>query len=1042
MPPGPAAPTGANNNGATAGSLNSGAMGTLGTNVLQQDLDTLNRSVQELTTAVNNMAMNMQTGTTGQFGASTRQQGPANNNGGFPGMINASRLGATSSGGNGGWGSNISGMSSGGYASNRSMYSGNGGTGSGAMALAGAVAGYGAAQSQNLVGLNSYATQSLIGYDYNGQSQSQAMQQLYGQAGASPNKQISIGTGALSDNIQMAQTLQQVAGSQNIKATSLGRGALGAAYGFGITNPNLTAASAGQMGAGLYGQQFSYNLRSLGYGFSMRNGQGGANMNAGQGAMSILQKMNLGKATSQQVTAAFATGGAAQQNLNYLTSGTGITAPAMQQYLTDYAQLVNNKGLTSTAANSLMSQAASGSSSQMKSARAQLSKYGVSTANNDLASLTENAASSTGRAGDVASGFNSGLQQSAGLLTSFNNALNSILKGPLGTALGYGGGSLGTISGSALGSGSNMLGTAGSYMMIQKLMAKGGAGAAAGEGAEGAATAAAGGGTLAAGASVALPAIAALYGLNKIKTRGGGSLVKPTSSDLGIHGKWWDDLFGGGGSPGWLTNDLTGGRFETNKATMGGGAVPMASASSSQQTTGGKSQAASVSSAAKKAVSAAESQKGIPYRYGAETPGVGFDCSGLIQWAYKQAGIALPRTSQQMWSQLSKRAVSTDKVQEGDLVFTAGSDGSAGAPGHVGLMISDHQLIEAPRTGENVKIIGYDRGQWSHAARPAGSGSFIKGAQASVSGTAAGGTGNTGRSAGLGGGGSLAGGSSGNYGSVNEADVISAMGGGGQGGSSATTSMGGNGTSGSKNTVTGKSSGNTPATGGSIKVPAGSISAIAKKLAKKYGWDSGTQWDDFVKVENREAGWNLHAKNPTSTAYGLAQFIDGPSEYYKYGGNPNTAQGQLTAMFAYIKERYGSPAKAWSNEQSAGYYAAGGMTLPGLAVVGERGPELMMQGGGNQVFSNSQTMALINSIKGASPAQSPWKTDITSGGGGSSAAASHQVNVSFGTNSIIVNTSGNSTQAATQSAQEIQRQITKSLGHASIHQAIRSGDKL
>lgn len=1054
MPPGPSAPTGANNNGSTTGSLGSGALGTLGTNVLQQDLDSLNRSVQELTTAVNTLSQSMQTGS--QFGGSaTKQQGPANNNSGFPSMINPSRMGSQTSGGNGGYGSNISGMTSGGYSSNRSLYSGNGGFASGALAMVGAVAGYGASQSQNLVGLNSYATQSLIGYNYNGISQNQAMNQLYGQAGAMPNQQLSIGTGNMQDNLQFAQTLQSAAGSQNISQTARGRGALSAAYGFGVTNPNLSAASAASMGAGLYSPMLSYNMARLGYGNTILSRKaGGTNLNAGQSAMAILGGMNLSKATSQQVTAAFASGGAAQQNLNYLLQGTGISSSAMQGYLTDYAQLVNNSKLSSTQANTLMTQAASGSSSQMKSARAQLAKYGISTANNDLSALVQNQASQTGRAGDVASGFNSGLQQSASLLEDFNNALNSLLHGPLGSILGYGGGAAGTIAGSALGSGANMLGTAGSYMMLNKLMSRSAAKSIATDSAdtllEGGSAGVlsklglGGGSGLAGGLGVA----AALYGLSKTpsfnksqpqlnqlsqfftnKSAGPGGSTSGWNSwnQTGKNfGNWlgtdpknwslnaWHSLFGGGNS---------------NPASTGGGATGVSS--STQQRTGGNTQSGSVSGAARKAVSAAESQAGVAYKYGAEIPGVGFDCSALIQWAYKQAGVSLPRTSQSQWSSLSKRSVPLDKVQEGDLVFAAGSDGTGNAPGHVGMMVSPHQVIQAPYTGADIKVSAYNQGDWQHAARPSGSGSFIAGATASsVSGGS--GVGNTGASKGISG-------SGGAYGSVNELDVINAMGGGGRGGSVTTSTGASNGTSGSKNTVTGGSG------GGSTSVPpsASSMVAIARQIARKYGWSSGVQWDDFVKVENREAGWNLRAQNPSSRAYGVGQFINGPSDYYKFGGNPNNAQGQFTAMFRYIKQRYGSPAGAWAQEQKVGWYGAGGSTLPGLAMVGERGPELMMQGGGNQVFSNSQTMQLINAIRGSSPAQTPWKTDMTSNSyKSSSSSAQPQVNISFGTNSIVVNAQGNSTQQATQSAQEIQRQISRTLGNSSIHQAIRNGDKL
>ena len=1064
----PTQPTGMNNTGNTTGSLQSGALGTLGTNVLQQGIDTLNTSVQGLTTAVNNLVQNIQTnGGSMGGGTATRQQGPANSNAGFPRIVNPTRLGSQTAGGNGGYGSNMSGMSSGGYMSNRSLYSGNGGFSSGALAMVGAVAGYGAQQSQQLVALNSYATQSLIGYNYNGMSQNQAMQQLYGQAGATPGRQLSIGTGSLQDNLQFAQTLQSAAGSQNISQSARGRGALSAAYGFGISNPNLTAASAASMGAGLYSPMLSYNMQRLGYGGTiLSHSPGGVNMNAGQSAQAILSGLGLKGATSQQVTAAFASGGKAAVSLPYLLQGTNISQTAMQQYLTDYAQLINNSKLSATQASNLMTQAASGSASQMKSARAQLSKYGISTANNDLASLVQNQASQTGRAGEVAGGFNTGLQQAAGLLEDFNNALNKILNGPLGTALGYGGGALGTFAGSALGSGTNMLGTAGSYMMLNKLMSRSAANgiATAGESELTADAAASGLGGLASGSGAlgALGPLALILGGGLV----GGKLTTQLNNTLGRRG-----LPGIGGSAAYLkylssqantgSNPVSktlnkgvvtlpqGFSIEgaikslwndvTNPAVTNPGATG-ASMATSQQKTGGNTQSASVSAAAKKAVSAAESQKGVPYAYGKETPGVGFDCSALVQWAYKQAGVNLPRTSQGQWAALSKRSVPLDKVQEGDLVFMAGADGTSASPGHVGLMISGHQLIQAPQTGQDVSIISYDPNAWQHAARPSGSGSFIAGNTGQV-GTPASGT--TGSGTGVGNRGMSSGvnGSRGAYGSVNEVDVISAMGsylGGGNGGSSARTS---NGSSGSPNTVTKSAAG---AGTSSIPTSSSKVAAIAKQIAQKYGWATGQQWDAFVKVENREASWNLTAQNPSSSAYGLAQFINGPQDYYKYGGNPNTAQGQLTAMFNYIKQRYGSPAGAWAKEQSAGWYAAGGMTLPGLAIVGERGPELMMQGGGNQVFSNSQTMQLINAIRGSSPAQSPWKTNVTEPNGykGPSSSASPNINITFGTNSIVVNAQGNSTQQATQSAMEIQRQISKTLGNASIHQAIRNGDKL
>jgi hypothetical protein len=107
----------------------------------------------------------------------------------------------------------------------------------------------------------------------------------------------------------------------------------------------------------------------------------------------------------------------------------------------------------------------------------------------------------------------------------------------------------------------------------------------------------------------------------------------------------------------------------------------------------------------------------------------------------------------------------------------------------------------------------------------------------------------------------------------------------------------------------------------------GIIAAMMKNLAAARGW-TGAQWSALYDVENREAGFNMTAQNPTSGAYGLAQFINGPGEYAQYGGNSTTALGQVTAMLNYIAQRYGTPEGAWAHEQQFGWYAGGGPVAP------------------------------------------------------------------------------------------------------------------
>lgn len=98
------------------------------------------------------------------------------------------------------------------------------------------------------------------------------------------------------------------------------------------------------------------------------------------------------------------------------------------------------------------------------------------------------------------------------------------------------------------------------------------------------------------------------------------------------------------------------------------------------------------------AVSAAESQVGVPYVWGAEDPGRGFDCSGLTAWAWGQAGVYLPHYS---GAQMADSApVPISDLQPGDLLFY-GPNGDT----HVAMYIGGGQMIEAPETGENVSIV-------------------------------------------------------------------------------------------------------------------------------------------------------------------------------------------------------------------------------------------------------------------------------------------------------------------------------------------------
>ena len=111
--------------------------------------------------------------------------------------------------------------------------------------------------------------------------------------------------------------------------------------------------------------------------------------------------------------------------------------------------------------------------------------------------------------------------------------------------------------------------------------------------------------------------------------------------------------------------------------------------------------AAPPSAAAATALAYALSQLGTPYRFGGETPGVGFDCSGRTQAAYAAAGVTLPRVAQAQYD-AGPHVPPGAPLEPGDLVFfgTSTSDVT-----HVGIVVNPAgEMIDAPHTGAQVRI--------------------------------------------------------------------------------------------------------------------------------------------------------------------------------------------------------------------------------------------------------------------------------------------------------------------------------------------------
>jgi hypothetical protein len=94
---------------------------------------------------------------------------------------------------------------------------------------------------------------------------------------------------------------------------------------------------------------------------------------------------------------------------------------------------------------------------------------------------------------------------------------------------------------------------------------------------------------------------------------------------------------------------------------------------------------------------------------------------------------------------------------------------------------------------------------------------------------------------------------------------------------------------------------------------------LGQQLAASYGWGSGSQWTALNNVVMKESGWCNTIQNPSSTAYGIGQFLN--TTWATVGGTKtSSAETQIKLMLLYIQQRYGTPEAAWAHEQKYGNY--------------------------------------------------------------------------------------------------------------------------
>lgn len=891
---------------------NIGASRLLGTNNLQQAADSLTSQVNKIASAIGNLTSSFQrmTGATGSTFSTSWNSGSnrANysSNGGGGTFSFGSMNGAAANGGGGSFGSMIP-MSRGG-------------------AAAGAVLGVASA-------LTNYANRNMstnMQADY-----FNTRAAMMGSSWSAANNAVfknNAGSLGFADSARAGYISQYAFGSA--AGTPQFNAQFSQVKAFGYLNPTLGATGAATAAQQTYSARSLMGLTSLGYASPIM--PGGQQTSMSTIAQSIYARTfgRNAKLTPQQLTAALGQGGSLSVNLQAAGRAAGWSSSTMQEYAGYFTGLATAEkhGMSANKYFQLAQQAGAND----KSAQAQLRSVGIGTSmfqnQNNLnatratrqADILESLAPAFDRATQAVDKFsqaltnilkNTGLDKvigtGAGSLAPFSNALSG-LSGGVGAGLGLmgaarmfrgGGGLLGRLGG-LFGRGGPATTANGALRATQgadgvwSVAGTGGRAAALGGALDlsgGALLGASGFGAAALGVGLGGHYLTKKYIKDKQKRKwanvgvdaGAGALTGAAiGSVVPVIGTGVGAAIGG----------VIGAGIGIFGGATGEGGVTGTTGNSARNSS---IQGASTASAAQ-IIRNAETQLGVPYVWGGESPGKAFDCSGLTQWAYSKAGVKIPRVAADQ--QKIGTQVPTNKTQPGDLLFV-------GNPAHhVVMNAGNGKIIEAPHPGSHVLMRALNPSEFDSATRIVGSignmNSLLNGNNDNSTNT-------------LNNQQNLAGGDLGNLGGTSEAATIA----------SALASSAGSipmvAQAQNSNEVTGAGTGSNPTPNG--KNDKASLQAYAKALLGKYGW--GNQWNSFNALVNSESSWDVHATNPSSGAYGLAQAL--PKSKYNSAGSDWQSNGdtQLRWMMDYIKSRYGSPNAAWSFHQKNNWYAAGAWNI-------------------------------------------------------------------------------------------------------------------
>ncbi|WP_316522531.1 C40 family peptidase [Kitasatospora brasiliensis] len=195
---------------------------------------------------------------------------------------------------------------------------------------------------------------------------------------------------------------------------------------------------------------------------------------------------------------------------------------------------------------------------------------------------------------------------------------------------------------------------------------------------------------------------------------GGGSaqaVSNGSASSAGIRQGWDGSKYwfkNGSGEWRWTSHyDV----YTRNTGQSGGGSAQAAPQPANRPS----ANPAPASGSMESAVDYALAQLGKPYVWGGNGPS-GYDCSGLVQQAYRRAGISLPRVADDQYA--ASTPISAGQLRRGDLVFWSDS-GRASGIHHVGIYLGGGKFVEAPRPGTTVRVSTLTSGYYpTHFGRP------------------------------------------------------------------------------------------------------------------------------------------------------------------------------------------------------------------------------------------------------------------------------------------------------------------------------------